>query len=83
LYNRPGKKNYTINVVKKKVTDQEGNDQIIDSVYEDIENLYNIIKNYEIMVNIKQIDEKIKSFGNLINEGNDTGLEIKSFKDFL
>jgi hypothetical protein len=67
-FNREGKKNYTINAVKKKVTDQEGNDQIIDSVYEDIENLYDIIKNYEIMVNIKQMDEKVKSFNGLISQ---------------
>lgn len=76
-FNRPGKKNYTINATKKKVTDQEGNDQIIDSVYEDIENLYDIIKNYEIMVNIKQIDEKIKSFNGLISGTNE---DLKSFK---
>jgi len=68
LFNRSGKKNYFIDAKKKKVFDEKKDEQLIDSVYEDIETLYNIIKSYEIQINIKQIDEKVKTFGEIIQE---------------
>lgn len=66
LFNRSGKKNYFIDAKKKTVKDQKGDDQILDSVYEEIENLYRIIKNYEIQINIKQMDEKLKTFNEIV-----------------
>ena len=68
LFNRSGKKNYFIDAKKETVKDEKGDDQFIDSVYEEVENLYDIIKNYEIMVNIKQIDEEVKTFNQLFEE---------------
>lgn len=75
LFNRSGKKNYFIDAKKEKVFDEKKDEQLIDSVYEDIENLYNILKNYELEINIQQMDEKVKTFGEIfinetpINEG--------------
>lgn len=84
LFNRSGKKNYFIDAKKEKVKDEKGDDQLIDSVYEDIESLYNIIKNYEMVINIKQIDEEMKSFNEIILENDIYGLreEVSDiFKD--
>jgi len=86
LFNRSGQKNYFINANKKTVKDEKGDDQLIDSVYEDIENLYNIIKNYEIQINIKQMDE-VKSFNQMfvepVNEGFSEELEGKLSDKYL
>lgn len=74
IFNKYDKKNYTIDIKKEKIFDDNGNEQILDSVYEDIENLYNIIKNYDILINIKQIDEKMKTFNEIIEKD-----DLKSF----
>lgn len=58
IFNKNGKKNYYIDSVKKTIKDDDGVDQSIDKVYEDIENLYNILLN-DFLINIKQIDEKL------------------------
>ena len=78
LFNRSGKKNYFIDANKETVKDDKGDDQFIDSVYEEVETLYDIIKNYEIMVNILQIDEKVKTF-NQIFENEHTDWNCKDF----
>ncbi len=83
IFNRSGKKNYFVDAKKEKVKDEKGDDQLIDNVYQDIETLYNIIKNYEIEINIKQIDEEVKTFNQIIpnepsvNEGFDDELKGK------
>jgi len=71
IFNRSGKSNYFIDAKKKTVKDEKGDDVLIDTLFEEIENLYNIIKNYEIQINIRQMDEKVKSFNDIIpvNEG--------------
>lgn len=75
IFNKSDKKNYFVNAKKKKVTDDKGDEQVIDKVYEDIETLFSILKNDEMLVNIKQIDEKMKTFEEVMNE--DKG--IKTF----
>jgi len=83
LFNRSGKKNYFIDAKKEKIFDEKKDEQPIDSVYEDIENLYNILKNYELEINIRQMDEKIKTFGEIfidetpMNEGFEEELKGK------
>ena len=74
IFNRSGKHNYYVDFKKEKVKDEKGDEVLIDTVFEEIENLYNIIKNYEIEINIKQIDEKVKTFNQIfvdepVNEG--------------
>lgn len=85
LFNRNGKKNYFINFKKKTVKDEKGDEQLIDSVFEEIENLYNIIKNYEIQINIRQMDEKIKTFKDVVptNEGFKEELENKLKNEYI
>jgi hypothetical protein len=83
LFNRSGKKNYFIDLKKKKVFDDNKDEQLIDSVYEDIENLYNIIKNYEFMVNIKQIDEKIKTFDEIVEKLDSTDYDYDNIIQML
>jgi hypothetical protein len=62
LFNKSDKKNYIINSNKEKIIDEKGDEQLVDRVYEDVETLYSIIKNDEILINIKQMDEKMKTF---------------------
>jgi len=72
IFNKYGKNDYFIDSSKKKIVNQDGEDQIIDSVYEELEKLYNKIKTDLSIINIQQIDENI----NQIDE------EIRSF-DFI
>jgi len=85
LFNRSGKKNYFIDIKNKVVKDEKGDEQLIDNVYEDIENLYNILKNYEVQINIKQMDEKLKTFKEIfpLNEGFDDELKEKLSNEYL
>jgi len=85
IFNRSGQKNYFINSAKKTVKDEKGDDQLIDNVYEDIEDLYNIIRN-EIQINIKQMDEKVRSFNDVfpvVNEGIEEELKGKLSNKYL
>jgi hypothetical protein len=66
LFNKADKKNFIVNAKKEKVTDDKGEEQLIDRVYEDIETLYSIIRNDEILINIKQMDETMKTFDEVI-----------------
>lgn len=66
IFNKNEKKNYLVNSKKETIKDDKGDEQVIDSVYEEVENLFNIIKNYEIQINIKQMDEKMKTFNDII-----------------
>lgn len=66
IFDKDGQKNYFINSQKKTIKDESGEDQLIDSVYEDIETLYSILRNDEMLINIKQIDENMKKFEDII-----------------
>jgi hypothetical protein len=79
IFNKSDKKNYFVNANKKKVTDDNGDEQVIDKVYEDIETLFSILQNDEMLINIKQMDEKMKTFDDVINEDNG----IKTFGDLF
>lgn len=68
IFNKNEQKNYYIDNKKEKVVDDKGDTQNIDNVYEDIETLYNILKNDEYIINIKQLDENMKTFEEVINE---------------
>lgn len=57
------KKKYVIS--KENIKDGFGSEIILDKAYEDIETLYNDIKN-DFIINIKQMDEKMKTFNQLI-----------------
>jgi hypothetical protein len=71
IFNKSEKKNYYINTEKETVLDDKGDTQNIDNVYEDIETLYNTLKNDEYIINIKQMDEHMKTFKDIINEDSD------------
>lgn len=81
IFNRSGKKNYFVDAKKEKVKDGKGDDQLIDNVYQDIETLYNIIKNYEIEINIKQIDEEVKTFNQIIPDELSVNKGIKELEN--
>lgn len=66
LFDKNEQKNYFIDSNKETVKDEKGDEQLIDSVYEDIETLYSIIRNDEILINIKQMDENMKTFDELM-----------------
>lgn len=72
LFNKSDKTNYIVNSKKEKVTDDKGDEQLIDRVYEDIETLYSILRNDEWLINIKQMDEKMKTFNEYIYENEKT-----------
>lgn len=57
IFDKNDKDDYFIKFSDKSVVNQSGDNQIIDRVYEEMENLYDSIKN-EILINIKQLDEK-------------------------
>lgn len=67
-FGKSEKTNYIVYSDKKKVTDDKGNDVLLDRAYEDIETLYDILQYDERLINIKQIDEKIKTFGELFED---------------
>lgn len=79
LFNRSDKTNYFVYANKKVIEDNKGNEVNIDRVYEDIETLYSILKNDEMLINIKQIDENMKSFDDIINEDS----EIRTFGELF
>jgi hypothetical protein len=83
LFNRSGKKNYFIDAKKEKVFDEKKDAQFIDAVYEDIENLFNILKNYELEINIKQMDEKIKTFGEIVEKLNSIEFDYGDISQLL
>jgi len=81
LFNKSGQKNYYINIKKQKITDENGDEQVIDKVYEDIETLYSLLQNDEMLVNIKQMDEKMKTFEELINDRFDYNFILELLED--
>ena len=74
------KKKYVINFLKDSIKDGSGNDIVIDRVYEDIEKLYNDIRS-DFIVNIKQMDEKMKTFDEVIEFGEKN--EMKTFNRLI
>lgn len=81
-FDENGKNDYIIDLNNKTIKNQFGYDQIIDDVYENLENLYDNIKNIEVSINIKQIDEKIiiDPFG---EENWENDNDIKGFMDII
>jgi len=79
ILNKSDKKNYFVNANKKVVTDDNGDNQNIDRVFEDIETLYSVLQNDEMLINIKQMDERMKTFNDIIKE--DDGL--KTFNELF
>ena len=69
IFNKVEKEDIFINTVKRSIKNEKGDSVSIDKVYSEIEDLYRSIK-LEFYVNIKQMDEKIKTFKglNMINE---------------
>lgn len=61
IFDRVDKDDIFIDVEKKKIKNQDGIETNLDKAYSDIEDLYRDIK-LEFYVNIKQMDEGIKTF---------------------